>query len=116
MFGSSLKILLRNLSQRKGYTFINALGLAIGMAGCGLIGLYIHDEWKIDRFHANGERIFRVTTKYETTKDEPGSLATVGRALAPAIQSDIPEVDKVVTIRRTNYPIRHNNQYFYHKM
>jgi putative ABC transport system permease protein len=116
MFGSSLKILLRNLSQRKGYTFINALGLAIGMAGCGLIGLYIHDEWKIDRFHANGEKIYRVTTKYETTKEEPGALSTVGRALAPAIERDVPEVEKVITIRRTNFPIKHNNQYFYQKM
>src|SRR5215213_4951616 len=101
MFGSSIKILARNLIQRKGYTLINALGLAIGMAGCGLIGLYIHDEWKVDRYHANGERLYRVTTDY-VTKNEPGQLSSVGRALAPAITKDVPEVEKVITVRRSN--------------
>ncbi|MGB8194456.1 MAG: ABC transporter permease [Chitinophagaceae bacterium] len=115
MFGSSLKILFRSLAQRKGYTLINVLGLAIGMAGCGLIGLYVHDEWKIDRFHANGDRIYRVTTDMVTAKDEPGSIATVGRPLAQTIANEIPEVETVVPIRRANFSILHNNQYFYQK-
>jgi len=114
MFGNSIKLLLRNLVQRKGYTLINALGLAIGMAGCGLIGLYIHDEWKIDRSHANGNRLYRVTTDY-VTKNEPGQLSTVGRALAPAIVRDVPEVEKVITFHRSNFAIKHNNQFFYEK-
>lgn len=116
MFGSSLKILIRNLTQRKGYTFINALGLAIGMAGCGLIGLYIHEEWKVDRFHANGSRIYRVTTDYTSTTGETGQIGSVGRPMAQTIAREVPEVEKVVAVRRSNMPIKHNNQYFYQKM
>ena len=40
MFKSYLKIALRNLKRQKGYTLINILGLAIGIAGCLLICLY----------------------------------------------------------------------------
>lgn len=115
MFGSSLKILARNLLRRKGYTFINTLGLAIGMAGCGLISLYIYDEWKVDRFHANGERIYRVITSY-TSNNKTDQINTVGRPLARTIAREIPEVEKVVPIRRFNSPIKYNNQYFYQKM
>ncbi|HEY0679326.1 MAG TPA: ABC transporter permease, partial [Chitinophagaceae bacterium] len=95
--------------------FINAFGLAIGMAGCGLIGLYIHDEWKVDRFHKKGDRIYRVTTEILSGSSEPG-LASVGRPLAGTIAREIPEVEKVIPIRRLNLPIKHNNEYFYQKM
>ncbi|HYF33512.1 MAG TPA: ABC transporter permease [Chitinophagaceae bacterium] len=115
MFGSSLKILVRNLLHRKGYTFINTLGLAIGMAGCGLIGLYIHEEWKVDRFHTNGDRIYRVTTDYTTNTGDEGQITGVGRPLAQTIAREVPEVEKVVPIRRSNFPIKHNNQYFFQK-
>ncbi len=115
MFGSSLKILIRNLFQRKGYTFINTLGLAIGMAGCGLISLYIYDEWKVDRFNTQSDRIYRVITSY-TTNNETDQLNGVGRPLARAIAREIPEVEKVAAVRRINSPIKYNNQYFYQKM
>ena len=93
---------------------INTLGLAIGMAGCGLIGLYVHDEWKIDRFHTNGDQIYRVTTDYVSTGKQD-QIATVGRALAPVIAAEVPEVEKVIPVRRSNYPVSHNNQYYYEK-
>lgn len=115
MFGSSLKVLVRNLLRRKGYTFINTLGLAIGMAGCGLISLYIYDEWKVDRFHANGDRTYRVVTSY-TSNNKTDQTNTVGRPIAQAIAREVPDVEKVAPVRRANLPIKHNNQYFYQKM
>ncbi|MBU1613592.1 hypothetical protein KKC87_04180, partial [Patescibacteria group bacterium] len=60
MFKSYLKIALRNLKRQKGYTLINILGLAIGIAGCLLICLYVINEIQFERCHENRTRIYRV--------------------------------------------------------
>ena len=44
MLTNYVKLALRNLKRQKGYAFINVTGLAVGMACCLLIALYVHDE------------------------------------------------------------------------
>ena len=61
MFKNYLKINLRNIRKFKGHSFINIAGLAIGMAVCILIFLWVQDEWSFDRFHKNADVIYRVT-------------------------------------------------------
>ena len=88
---------LRRLRSEKGYTAITISGLAIAMATCVLIGLYIHHEWSVDRFHDNRERIVMVGT------DAPGT----GRQLAsPAGLVDVlnSQVPSVETATRTDPP------------
>ena len=63
MFKNYLKISWRNLIQNKVYSFINITGLAIGLAVCMLIVLYVGHEYSYDRFHKNAERIFSVNQK-----------------------------------------------------
>ena len=53
-----LKIILRNIKKNKGYTFINTTGLAIGMACCILIVLYIQFELSFDKYHENADRVY----------------------------------------------------------
>ena len=60
MFESYLKIALRNLSRQKLFSSINILGLAVGLAACILILLYVFDELSYDRYHPNADRIYRV--------------------------------------------------------
>jgi putative ABC transport system permease protein len=60
MFRNYLKVALRNLSKRKGYSIINILGLAIGMAVCLLIVLFIQSELSYDNWQAKGDNIYRV--------------------------------------------------------
>lgn len=57
-----LKVSFRNFWRNKGYAFINILGLAIGMASCTLILLYVIDEFSYDRFHEKSDHIYRVLT------------------------------------------------------
>jgi hypothetical protein len=57
------KIAIRNLLRQKVYSIINITGLAIGLAGCILITLFVLQELSYDRFHGKAERIFRVGTK-----------------------------------------------------
>jgi len=60
MFKNLVKVALRNLTRQKVFSAINIVGLAIGLA-CGiLLSLWIFDEVSYDRFHENGENIYRV--------------------------------------------------------
>ena len=92
MFKNFLKITVRNLKKQKGYSFINIFGLAVGMACCILILLYVSDELSYDNFHEKGDRIYRIggiSSIGETTR----YYATVPPALAPALVTSIPEVE-----------------------
>src|ERR1051325_2343456 len=53
------KVAVRNIQNRKLYSFINAFGLSIGIAFCMLIWLFIQDELSFDQFHVNKENIYR---------------------------------------------------------
>ncbi|NUM80389.1 ABC transporter permease [bacterium] len=61
MFQNYMKIALRNLLKHKTYSAINILGLAVGIAACLLIMLYIRHELSYDRFHPDHEHLYRVT-------------------------------------------------------
>ena len=60
MLKNYLKVALRNLRRHKGYAFINILGLAVGLACCIMILLWVRHEMSYDRFHDNADRIVRV--------------------------------------------------------
>jgi len=60
MFKNYFKIAVRNLARKKAYSAITVFGLALGMACCLLILLYVRDELSYDRYHKNAGRIYRV--------------------------------------------------------
>ncbi|HEV8269807.1 MAG TPA: ABC transporter permease [Chitinophagaceae bacterium] len=60
MFKNYLKIAWRNLGKSKLHSFINIIGLSIGMTVAVLIGLWIHDEISFDRNFKNYDRIAKV--------------------------------------------------------
>lgn len=60
MFKSDLFSVLRKILKEKFYSVINVGGLAIGLAGCFLIILYIRDETSYDSFHENADNIYRI--------------------------------------------------------
>jgi putative ABC transport system permease protein len=60
MISNFFKIAVRNLLRYKGYSSINIVGLAIGMACCAMILLFVRDELQYDRYHENADRIYRI--------------------------------------------------------
>lgn len=71
MFYSYIKTTIRNIKRHKGYSFINIFGLSLGMACCIAIASYLQFELSFDRFHKNGNRIFRlVERQYFEGQDE----------------------------------------------
>lgn len=83
MYKNYLKIILRNFKKQKVYVFINVFGLAIGLAGCLLIGLWILDEINYDRHYPDTDQIFVILVN-----DEPISPNALGLFL----QNGIPEI------------------------
>jgi len=73
-----LKIAFRNLWKQKGYSFINITGLAIGLACCFLIAIYINYELSYDRFHNDEEQLYRTIV----TQQRGGTSSTF--ALTPS--------------------------------
>lgn len=66
MIGNYWNSAYRNLMKRKGFSFINVFGLAVGMASALLILTYVTFEFSFDKMHEKYERIFRVeSTFYE---------------------------------------------------
>jgi putative ABC transport system permease protein len=74
MVKNYLKIALRNFFRHKGYTFINTAGLAIGIACCIMIMLWVQDELSYDRFHENAEDLY-VATFSNGSKVTPTALS-----------------------------------------
>jgi ABC-type antimicrobial peptide transport system permease subunit len=100
MFANYLKIAFRNLWKYKVHSFINVAGLAIGMACCIVILLFVQDELSYDRFHEHANRIYRIVVKlrYENQSD---NFAHTQAPLAPALLQEFPEV--VDAVRLTSY-------------
>ncbi len=91
MLKNYFKIALRNLKKHKGYTFINITGLAVGLACCLLIVLFVRDELSYDRYHVKAARLYRITLDALLGEQEingPISPAPMAQALV----SDFPEV------------------------
>ncbi|MCH8962591.1 MAG: ABC transporter permease, partial [Bacteroidetes bacterium] len=91
MLTNYLKLALRNLKRQKGYAFINVTGLAVGLACCLLIALYVHDELSFDRYHENADRIVRVTFDF-SNPNFSRALAMVGPPVGRDLKAEFPEV------------------------
>jgi putative ABC transport system permease protein len=104
MLSSFIKIALRSLFKKNIYGIINILGLATGMAGCVLIGLFVEDEYSYDTFHEKSDQIYRLaleriypthSTYYSIT---PHSFGTI-------LPEDFPQVQEVVRLFNFNNPV-----------
>ncbi len=98
MFKNYLKIAARNLLKHQAYSLINVLGLAIGMACCILILLYVQNELRYDRHHEKAGRIYRVASdhKFGGTHFQ---MAVSPAPMAEALVRDFPEVESAARFR-----------------
>ena len=108
MFKNYLKSALRNIKKHKGYASINIIGLAIGMACCILIVLYITTELSYDRFHENADRIYRVTSHF-VLKDRVMNFASSAHVQGPLFTEEYPEVEN--NVRFNSYGSRRMIRY-----
>ncbi|MFN2458374.1 MAG: ABC transporter permease [Chitinophagaceae bacterium] len=91
MFKNYLKIAVRNLMKRKGYSLINILGLATGIAVCLLIILFIQSELGYDKHHKESDRIYRVVLE-RLYPERSTSYSFIPQSIGESIQKEYPEV------------------------
>lgn len=86
MIQNYLKIAWRNLLKNKGYSFINIVGLSVGMAVAMLIGLWIYDELSFNKYHQNYDRIAQVM-RNRTINGQTDTKLNVPIPLANSLQT-----------------------------
>ena len=92
MIRNYLKVARRALQRRPGPTIINIVGLAVGLAACLLIGLWVQHETSYDTFHPEAERIQRVALDVKLQDREIQGPITAA-PLGPTLARDVPEVE-----------------------
>lgn len=92
-------VALRNLVRNKLYSLLNIIGLAIGIACCILIMLYVQDELSFDRFHDNADRIVRVSTHFQI-KEREMNFATTAFVQGPMLKESFPEIENYSIFNR----------------
>ena len=94
MLKNYLVITLRNIKRNKGFSFINITGLAVGMAACLLILLWVRDELSFNGFHENSDNIYLAVGERVNHRGE--FFDTTPVPLAEPLRNDYPEIAKVV--------------------
>jgi len=118
MIKNYLRVALRNLWRHKGFSFLNIMGLTIGMSACFLIFLYVKFELSYDDFHSKGDRIYRIVTDI-VNPSETLHFSVAAPAMPVAAKRDFPEIEKTVRfdpgsilVRRGDVKIQEDNMAF----
>jgi len=98
MWRSFAKTTLRALCRDWAYTVINIVGLAIGMACCILLGVYLYNELTYDQHHENHDRVYRVAIEF-TIDGRANRFALSSAYLGPVISANYPEIEAFVRIQ-----------------
>jgi putative ABC transport system permease protein len=102
MIGSYVKTSGRNIMRNKLFSFINILGLAISMSVGLLLIAFLFDLRSYDRFHKNGERIYRITNTLISDNEQNGKFASTSLKAGKLIREKVSGVEEV-TILRNNF-------------
>jgi putative ABC transport system permease protein len=99
MLKNYFKTSVRNLLRSKGYSFINIVGLTIGLATSIFIFLWVIDEISVDQFHKNDDRLYRVMSNWTDSNGKVGTGEAMPLQLAEVLQAEVPEIE--YTLRTT---------------
>lgn len=115
MFRNYLKIALRNLRKHKGYSSINVMGLAVGMACFVLIMALVQNELSYDRFHEKRDQIYKLM-RIEKIEGRLITQRGFPAPLAPELRKNFPEILNTVRISRTGWiAVHHKDKSFIEK-
>jgi putative ABC transport system permease protein len=112
MFKNYLTIAFRNILKQKTYSLINIAGLAIGIACCILILLFVNDELNYDKFHKNYENIYRACLDSRIGNSELNAAVTPA-PMAEALVKDFPQVKAAAKFTGfSSYLLRYKDKVF----
>jgi len=111
MIRNYLKLTMRGMRRRPGFTVVNVGGLSVGLACCILAFFFIRDEYSFDRFHAHIGRIYEVKSKIWVDEGAPIFLETQG-PVGPTIVTDYPEVEAMTRLAKTDVVVQAGEKIF----
>lgn len=94
----------RSLTKKKGFSAINIIGLAIGMAAALLILTYVAFEYSYDNMHRNQDRIFRVEARFFENGEMTDNWASSSAGYATAMKQNISGVEDITRVGSQYYP------------
>ncbi|MEO9022017.1 MAG: ABC transporter permease [Ginsengibacter sp.] len=94
MFRNYFKTAWRNITRTLGYSSLNILGLAIGMAVALLIGLWVYNQYSYDKFLPEYQSVYRVQRNFDSNGDTL-TFQSTSLKLAEALRNEIPEIQYV---------------------
>jgi putative ABC transport system permease protein len=116
MLKNYLKIAFRNFRKNPGYSFINVLGLAIGLSCFIIITAYIRYEISFDQFNEKADQTYRVVHQQpDNSFLGTNRFAVIPAPLEKAILADFPEVVQATTIGKRSLSISVNGRAFHEK-
>jgi len=116
MFRLNLKIALRNFWKNKTSSFINIIGLAIGLAACLMLLLYVSYEWNFDKQAKNSANVFVAMTNVPAEENKiAGTFNGTTTALGPLLKQNLPEVKYVARMDYGKKSLIANGQNSYKK-
>jgi putative ABC transport system permease protein len=98
MLSNYLTIAFRNLWRHKAFTTINIVGLAVGLATCLLIVVFVLHELSYDRYHANANRLYRMTLQSRLGESD-FHYAYTSEPAGKALLDEVPAVEAVTRLR-----------------
>lgn len=98
MLGNHFKIFLRSISRSKLYSAINLIGLAVGMATCIIILLFVQNELSFEKMHTKAPRIYRVLTIDKALGTNNQRVGITMPAIGPALPQAFPEVTAALRV------------------
>jgi putative ABC transport system permease protein len=104
MIKNHLRIAFRNFLKHKGFSFINVFGLAVGIACCLLILLFVVDEVSYDRYHEKADRMYRAGLYGFISGNEFHGVITAS-PMAQTLVDEYPEVEAATRARNYGYPV-----------
>lgn len=102
MLTNVLKTAWRNLIKRKGFSFLNIIGLALGLSSALLILLWVNHERSVDNFHTKGDRLY-VAMNRGMLNNELYCWPGTPKPLGPALIADYPDIAQVTRYSRTGF-------------
>jgi len=103
MYRSYFKIGWRNLLKNKAHFVINTTGLALGIATCLIISMFVVDELSYDHFNENADRMARIVLKGKVN-GEVIKEAVTPAPVGPTLKEEFPEVEQATRLRRVGSP------------
>src|SRR5687768_16599858 len=104
--------MLRYIARNKAFTFINVLGLAIGMTACMLIIQYMMHEFSYDDFQVNKDHIFRLQQDRYDKSALSTRQASGCAGIGPALKANYPEVKYMVRMKENGSLFANGDKYF----